>query len=342
MEPALASLRRRDPAAARRVRVHETGAAPPSLHGVGAVLFWLADPLLERHGPCHAEAASIAVEARERGIALVNPPEALSRAVKSRQAALWRDAGIDTPPVVRVETAADLRRAARELGFPLLVRSDEEHAQAGARVLSDEAALGSTDLAALPLPAAASPLWDVREGWRSREPRSVYARLHHKKRAYVLGDRVRTEHVFFSRDPVVGAATATFASIDRLPRWLHGLARRTERDTIAEDLAHWRRGEDQADVLLRAAGALGLGFCAIDYAQRAEGTAVLWEANPHPSLPPLRRFRLPGQRLARERLASYHDAVADYLRRLLDAAPREVAPATVGTNGGHGADACAS
>jgi hypothetical protein len=319
MDPVLEGLRAREPARAARVRVHETGGPPPSLDGVEALLFWLADPLRERYPDCHAEAVALADEARARGIALVNPPECLSNSEKSRQSRAWRAAGFDTPPWRRFEEASRLPGLAREIGFPLLVRADEEHAQRGLHVLRGPRELAALDPARLRLPGAVAPLWDVREGWRAAGARGIYARLHHKKRLYVLGDRVLDEHVFFSAHPVVSADTCTFARFHG-HAWLHGLARLLERDraAICEDVAYWRRGEEQRDLMRHAAGVLGFGYAAIDYSTRADGSAVLWEANPHPMLPSLAQIRLPRQRLGAQRVESYHRAIADFLLRLLD------------------------
>jgi hypothetical protein len=323
MDPALAALQRRSPSLAARVRVHETGAPPPRLDGVCGVVFWLADPLRERFPDCHAEAEALAGAARERGIALVNPPESLSRSIKSRQARLWRDAGIDTPPCLRFDDAEQLRARAREIGFPLLIRSDEEHSQAGMRVVRDERELDARAASRLRLPGAVSPLWDTRESHRSRDPDGIYASLHHKKRLYVLGDRVRTEHVFFAREPIVSSETCGFRRLHEQPAWRRGISLLVEQERLAirEDIAYWRRGEAHAELMLRAAAALGFGFAAIDYSDRADGTAMLWEANPYPYLPSLEAMRLPRQRLGRERIASYERAVGDFLVRLMGAEP---------------------
>jgi len=132
---------------------------------------------------------------------------------------------------------------------------------------------------------------------------------------------VRTEHVFFSANPVVSADTCTFTRFHERRAWLHGLSRLLPRDraAIREDVAYWRRGEEQRDLMLRAAGVLGFGFAAIDYSTRADGSVMLWEANPYPLLPPLAIVRLPRQRLGAERVESYHRSIGDFLVRLLDA-----------------------
>jgi hypothetical protein len=243
--------------------------------------------------------------------------------VKSRQARLWRAAGLDTPPVRRFEDARGLPDVAAEVGLPFVIRGDEEHWQEGLRVVRTDADLAAIDPSRLRFPAAASPLCDVRESWRARDGRSVYARLHHKKRAYVLLDRVCNEHVFFARGPIVTARTCTFAWFHGWRRPLSPLARLFVGPEIAEDAAYWRGTDAHAATLRRAASALGLGFVALDYSVRADGSLVLWEANPYPFLPPAARMLLPRRRRADERLARYHDAIADFLVRCLDPTPSE-------------------
>lgn len=70
--------------------------------------------------------------------------------------------------------------------------------------------------------------------------------------------------------------------------------------------------------MLRACEVLGLQFAAIDYSSLSDGSFVIWEANPHFRLPKLRDVRLPKQRLAAQRIASYYDAVGDFLGSLIE------------------------
>jgi hypothetical protein len=317
-------LARRSPELAARVRVHETGARPPSLDGVAALVFWLSDPLRERFPACYAEAETIVTEARRRGIRIVNPPEALSNTVKSRQARRWRESGIETPAWVRFEKLEELHPLARELGFPLVIRSDEEHSRRGMRLL-----LGARDVVALReadlwLPAAAAPFYDLRNSWRARDPESPYAQLHHKQRVYVLGTRVRTEYVYFSSSPFVSSKSSSFRRLDRLPRWARRLAllRARERRAIEEDVAFWRHGSAHEALMRRAVEALGLSFAAVDFGVRGDGSVILWEANPYPSLPALSRTRLVELRGGAERIAGTHRALGDFLLGLLGPASR--------------------
>ena len=134
MQALLDDLARRHPAVGKTLAIHETGAPLPTLDGVRAVVFLLADPLLEHFPDCFAEASAIAADARSRGLHLVNPPEALSNTVKSTQSRIWQENGVPTPVQLRVETRGDVASAAEGLVYPLILRPDNEHAQRGLRV----------------------------------------------------------------------------------------------------------------------------------------------------------------------------------------------------------------
>jgi hypothetical protein len=166
-----------------------------------------------------------------------------------------------------------------------------------------------------------APLWDTRESYRASDPAGLYARLHHKMRIYVLGGRVHPAHVFFSSQPLVGSKNCTFKRLHRLPRWARRLAllSRREREALGEDVAFWRRPSAHAELMVRAVRALGLDFAAVDFSVRADGSAMLWEANPYPSLPPLAKQRVPELRHGRARMESHHRAIGDFLLGLLSA-----------------------
>lgn len=319
MEGALAALRKRA-GAEDRVALHHTGDGEPSLDGVRTVVFWLADPLKEWYPACYAEATEIAKRAHDLGIRTVNSPDSFSNTIKSRQSRLWLDAGFDTPLWIRFQDVDGLHAAIEEIGFPAVIRSDEAHSRMGLSLITSEKSLAALDVQRVMLPGCMSHLLDLRHGKRKVGSDPVYSRLHHKKRLYVLDPHVRTEHLFFSKSPFVSASSCTFAPFKRVPEalhWLHGLRSR-DRAIVREDISYWERREEHSDLMLRAARTLGLGYAAIDYSERADGSVVLWEANPHPSLPPYEGIRLPRQRRARERIESYYRAIGDFLMDLAD------------------------
>jgi hypothetical protein len=160
---------------------------------------------------------------------------------------------------------------------------------------------------------------DVRTGYQNRDGDSVWAKLHHKKRLIVAGDVVRTKHLFFSENPIVSSKSSLFAKYklrSRLPFAPAPALTPLERSCVAEDVAYWLRDAEHCEHVLQACRTLGLEFCAIDYSSLADGSVILWEANPHFRLPRLRDLMLPKQRLAKQRVASYYDAIGDFLRNI--------------------------
>jgi len=328
LAPALRRIEARDPALMRAVRFHETGASmPPDLDSVRAVFFWLADPLRELYPECFVEASAIEADARARGLALVNPPSALSNSIKSVQARIWREAGVPTPECVAYADRDGLARAIETTGFPLFLKSDQLHAQDRMLFVESAAALRATADDALPMPGVASPFVDTRAGWKFARPGSPFARSYHKKRLIVFGDAIQTRNVFFAAQPIVGLATSSlwrYRPQDGRPSrpGFFGL-RRSERAEVAEDLAYFRGGvcEDPA-LMLRATRALGFDFAAIDYSVHADGRVVLWEANPFHFVPGPKSYVLPKERSFEERYDAFCNALAAFFARLIDAPQR--------------------
>jgi len=67
-------------------------------------------------------------------------------------------------------------------------------------------------------PCAVSPYIDVRSGYRDTAPKSAYARLFPKKRRIVANGIIRTKHVMFSANPIVGGKTSIFSKAERFGR----------------------------------------------------------------------------------------------------------------------------
>jgi hypothetical protein len=316
MSRVLRHIAREQPELHRRLVLHHTGEPPPSLSGIGAVVFWLKNPL-RRYPACYAEALALAAEARKHSIVLVNPPESLADYSKSRQALAWRAAGIPTPEVMRFETFESLREAAGRLQFPLILRADEQHSQKATRVVKDGAALRDLNETNLMFPCAASPFVDVRLGYRETAPRSAYAKLFHKKRLIVANGVIRTKHVMFSRSPVVGAKTSIFNGAARFGRFESAfLLSRLHRECVAHDVDYWQHGEEHAALMLKACNALDLKYAALDYSTRSDGTPLLWEANPLFGIPKYEKIMLPRRRQAAERERSYYAAIGMFLSEL--------------------------
>jgi hypothetical protein len=232
--------------------------------------------------------------------------------MKSEQADRWLQAGIPTPRGYRFERQNEIESIVERVGFPFLVRGDEEHAQVGIRICYSKSDLD--DQRDWILPGIATSLIDTRQSYRGTAGVSVWARLHHKKRILVLGERLRTEHLLFAAEPVVCGKT----SILRRYKWPSRLGwnpslGEVERGCVEEDVAYWRQGSEHDALMRRAVAALGLQYAAIDYCTLADGSPLLWEANPYFCLPKPRDIMLPRLRFARPRLTSFYNALADFL-----------------------------
>lgn len=313
----------------QRLVFHYTGNPAPSLAGIGAIVFWLKNPLRVHYPACYDDAIWIAEEARKESIPLINPPDALADFNKSGQGRLWRAAAIPTPEVERFETLESLRKAAERLAFPVVLRADEQHSQKATYVVRDRGELlklGGTDLI---FPCAVSTFIDIRSGYRDAAPRSAYARLFHKKRLIVANGVIRTKHIMFSSSPIVGAKTSIYNKAARLGRFeAPFLLWPLHRECIARDLAYWQQGEEHTALMLKACDTLGLKFAALDYSDMSDGTPVLWEANPLFGLPKFQKIMLPRRRRAAERVLSYHEAIGMFLGELPMA--RRAVPAGAG------------
>jgi len=319
MAPVLEYIERQHPDLHRRLQLHQTGEPAPNLDSIGVVIFWLAGPL-NPYPACYEDAVRIANDARARGLTVINPPEALHDLSKARQAQLWQEAGIRCSPVETFETIEALKAAVDRLDFPLMLRADAEHRQAGAAVVRDRSALLALSESELSFPCAVSQFVDVREGYRSTAPKSVYAKRFHKNRLWVANDVIRTKHVFFSSNPVVSAKSAMLGGAVRsgLPEYAILLSP-MYRECLRHDVAFWRAGEQHRELMIRACKVLGLQYAAIDYSNLADGTPVLWEANPVFQVPRARQMILPRLRYTAERAESYCEAIAVSLARLLSA-----------------------
>jgi hypothetical protein len=347
LQDALDDITRRRPELAARLRVVSTGGSPPDLTQTRAVVFWLADPLREMYPPCYEEAAGIAAEGMARGIRIVNGPDALSNTIKSTQARIWRAAGIRTPEHREFVDRPGFERALGLTRFPAVLRADRYHSQKGMRVLATSHEALTLPKIAIEYPGAIAEFVDVRAGFRDSGSADVWSELYHKKRQFVFGAEVQTGHLFFSTMPLVSSDNCTFKVPGHSPgRWTRATSRITRRpplhrvearwkadlrgdrrrrherqlwdQALAEDLQYWESGSEHPDLMIAAMWALGLEFGAIDYSSLADGSLVLWEANPHFSLPPVRGTMFAAERRTRVRFARHYDGIAMFFSSLLD------------------------
>jgi hypothetical protein len=318
--PVLTRLAELEPAVHGALRFHGTGRPPPDLAGARAVVFWLGDPLRELYPDCFAEASAIEAEARRRGLRLVNPPSALSNSIKSVQARLWLEAGVPASPCFPFASRAELERALPDLAFPVLLKGDRMHSQDHMHFCRSPEELRALPDEVLPLPGIATPFVDTRAGWAAKRPGTIWARLYHKKRVMIFGDAIQARHVFFSENPIVGL-TSSLGSHGRKSRRRHLVrifgVRGDRRAMLEEDYAFFRSEGEAAETMLRAARALGFGYAAIDYSTFADGSVVLWEANPYPAIPGPSNYVLPRERRFEERFDALCRGYAGFFGRLL-------------------------
>jgi hypothetical protein len=243
----------------------------------------------------------------------------MSNTIKSRQAQLWEQAGVPCAVGRRFANRAELEVLLDAMPLPAIVRPDLLHAQQGMRVCGSRAEVVAAAEADGRYPGVLLPFVDTREAYRRRDPASVWAQFYHKRRVYVFGDAITPAHIFFSRSPVVAWAGSTFSRYEGWGSLLQGLAylRRLDRDAVAADIAFSNAAPEQPAVMRRAASALGLDSVAIDYSMFADGSVVLWEANPHPSIPSWRHTGMPLVRRTLPRLNRIYAATATFLRGLV-------------------------
>ena len=316
-DPLLQDFAKRQPELRSHIDVWETGTALPDLSGVRAVLYLLQDPTRECFPECYEDGMRLAEAARARGIRLVNPPEVLSNSVKSTQARLWQAAGMPVPRQFAFTSRDEFEYALDSTKFPAILRSDVLHAQVGMVFCESKSEALEAAKKKLPLPGTLSEFVDTREGFRKSLPGTIWANFYHKKRAYVFGNHVRSNHIFFGTHPIVGSLSCSFdhyRSLNPIRRWK---ATKACREHIAIDLEYFYQKSENEDELIAAANALGMEFAAIDYSSQADGSVVLWEANPHFCM-----HAWPFQVLARPRklttrMLAFHDSMAEYFKDLL-------------------------
>jgi hypothetical protein len=303
----------------RRIRVHETGTPAPSLDGVRAVVFWLADPLRELYPDDFAEAVEITEGARARGGTVVNPPECLSNSIKSVQARLWRQASVPCAECHPIADHGGLDTAIAAAGIPVIVRTDLHHAQENTHFCRSGAEVAEVPTDGRLYPAVAIPFIDVREEYRRERPGTVWAEMWHKKRSFVFGETVVPNHTLFSPVPIVGLKRATFHRYRNNWELLTPLAafRRWDREALLADRAYGKGPPEQPDLLVKAVRALGLDYAAVDYCTRPDGSLILWEANPYFTMPVGNRGHMGWARGLRARNRRVYASMARYFERLL-------------------------
>ncbi|KCZ57326.1 hypothetical protein HY29_00965 [Hyphomonas beringensis] len=302
------------------MRLHRTGTGKPDLSDISLVIFWLGDPLKQKYPECYLEALEIAKAAQDAGIKIVNHPDALSLTTKSRQARIWQEHDVPAAKAVAVQSPSELNSAIEKVGFPCLIRSDQEHAQRNVIQVDSKSDVERITLDDL-LPAVVLKCHDVREEYRRAgwDADSLFYRFHHKARAIVFQDRVIGSHLFFSKDRIVGLSNSLFAREERPRRNFarrFGYHRQLLDEMIAVDKQYFSEVPQGHDDLVRAVSVMGLDFAALDYSLRPDGSILIWEANPYFHLPDGRKSVLSAERDAVARVNKSFDWIAENFARL--------------------------
>ncbi len=300
------------------IRIHATCTGTPDFSDIGTVLFWLGDPLKQKYPTCYLDAMDIAKEAAFRGLKMINHPDGLSNTSKTSQARIWNECGVPSANVAPVRDMSQLPAAIEAIGYPCIVRGDEEHAQRDVAILRDK-----SDLDRMPPirsgAAAVLRMHDIRQEYRDSTARcsDLFRRYHHKARAFVFGDQVMASHLFFSESPIVGLSNCLFT---REAGRVRSLARKAGYNAklldelIAVDQQYFATPVFGRADLVAAVRALGLDFAAVDYSLRPNGQVIIWEANPYFWLPDGVQSVLSEERRAVDRVNRSFDWMATCLK----------------------------
>lgn len=223
-----------------------------------AVVLWLQDPVQAWSERAYANALALQAACDERGVAVVNRVENLTRAGKESGSRLMRECGLRTPRMALITNASEFRKNFLGLPFPLFVREDWGHGEVIA-VARDEEEARRIPVERFKRPVAVEMI-DV------RDPRDG---LYRKYRYTMAGDRGFPFHMQVSGN------------------WItRGVDRVFNDQTLQEELAFTTRPFPHHDLFNSARKALGLDFVAFDFAlDDPDKPPLVWEANPLPHLP---------------------------------------------------------
>ena len=192
---------------------------------------------------------------RARGVPVINSIRTFSMA-HTRYLDLWRLRGIPCAAYQHFSAVDEIT-----LPYPLILRRDETHMGRDMHLVrSPEEARRVVrrrrrELGAEQELDLALEFVDTR-----RDDGYTYVR-----RCHVVGDRVFPGHQLRSKSPFVNFTDATL-----------------NLETCRLDGRFLARGEDDPEVLRRAARVIDRDIVALDYARRGDGSLVFWEANCHP------------------------------------------------------------
>jgi hypothetical protein len=228
------------------------------LSSFDAVLCWT-----YRHtwGDHLRHAAAIERRCAALGIPFVNSPLRFTY-LHSPDLLAWAEHGVSCAACQRFERPEEIR-----LAFPLVLRRDSEHR--GRRMFRVESPEEVEEICAREAAVVVAgtgktkPLDLAAEFVDTRWPDGFYR----KRRAYVAGGEVIPAHSVRSEHWIVNFG-----------------ARADNLGSYKEDKRFLESGEERADLVRRAAEAIGTDLAALDYSPAPDGSYVFWEANRNPRM----------------------------------------------------------
>lgn len=222
-------------------------------HPYGAMVSWLQDPVQAWSQETYDQALAVQAQCDAAGMVVLNRVDHLPHAGKAEGARRMGAAGVRVPRMALVTDAAAFHATRLDIPLPLFVREDWGHGGLvyGARSMEE--------VRAIPLQRFRRP---VAVEWIDvQDAQGLFC----KYRYFAAGDIGISHHVQCSRT------------------WItRGDNRVTDDHTRALELDYVARPDPHHAVFQKARQALGLDMVAFDYGLLADGTPVVWEANPFP------------------------------------------------------------
>lgn len=216
---------------------------------------WMQDPVRQWSPTTYDQVTALTTLFEKRGIRTVNRLESQANIAKSRGAQIIRKVGFRTPET-RLIADIEAFRQSPTLPYPFIVRENEGHRGPMVRI-KDISDLQEVPWDELKMPVAVEFI-DV------ADPRDGHFR---KYRYTVCGNFGVSHHLVVSEHWVT-----------------HGDNRLITEATQNEELEYLRHDDPHRQRFFAATAALGQDLVAFDYGYDPEGSPVVWEANPYPSI----------------------------------------------------------
>lgn len=236
--------------------VHDLPCQRVEWHNVALFTSWLQDPVQPWCMETYAQARRVQAYCDRAGIPVFNRVERLVNATKHLGARIMSAAGLRVPRMAPVTNHEEFRDTLMGLRLPLFIREDWDHWGPFELARTREEAR-AIDLSRFRMPLAVEFV-DV------RDPKDG---LYRKYRYIAAGPHGVAAHLQISED------------------WITRGGKRITGDVAREEeLAYIRAPEQNHGLFQRARRALGLEFVGFDYGYEPDGSMIVWEANPLPTV----------------------------------------------------------